>query len=320
MTFRDGVNKGEAYFDWTTYTYVDPNAGNTTGLNDGVITSADIMQINNYYPFGLNMEGNWNGSQGGNKYQYNGKEWNDDFGLGWNHHDWRFLDVAINRFVTIDRLPEEEEQEQLSPYQFGYDNPIRYDDPDGQCPTCLIGAILGGAVEYGGQVLTNLSEGKTLKESLTDIDVADVGFAMAEGALTSGGSVVRRAIVKTVISVGAEIAENTFDVKINDGKIDVKVNSAKNVAKNTVVGLVAGKLGDKLPAPKAKVFSSSTPKQAVKQARSEGQKITKAKRQDIEKVAKKKQKDAKEMNEGMNKLGNKTAAEAVGEKTKRKTD
>lgn len=27
--------------------------------NDGIVSATDIKQINNYYPFGLNMEGNW---------------------------------------------------------------------------------------------------------------------------------------------------------------------------------------------------------------------------------------------------------------------
>ena len=129
VTFRDGVNKGEAYFDWTTYQYIDPNAGNTTGLNDGTITSADIMQINNYYPFGLNMEGNWNGSQGGNKYQYNGKEWNDDFGLGMNDYGRRFYDPAIGRFPVIDRFSEKFVV--VNPYQYGANNPIRFIDVNG---------------------------------------------------------------------------------------------------------------------------------------------------------------------------------------------
>jgi hypothetical protein len=48
--------------------------------NDGTVTQADIEQENHYYAFGLNMEGNWNGAAGPNKYQYNSKEWNDDFG------------------------------------------------------------------------------------------------------------------------------------------------------------------------------------------------------------------------------------------------
>jgi RHS repeat-associated protein len=115
-------------------TYSDAN-------NDGIIGLTDIKQINNYYPFGLNMEGNWNGVGGSNKYQFNGKEWNDDFGLGWNHHDWRFYDVAIGRFVTVDPESEENGQEQFTPYHFALDNPIRYDDPDGRNP--LLGALLG---------------------------------------------------------------------------------------------------------------------------------------------------------------------------------
>ena len=130
MTFRDGINKGEAYFDWTTYQYIDPNAGNTTGLNDGTITSADIMQINNYYPFGLNMEGNWNGAAGNNKYAYNGKEWNDDFGLGWNDYGARFYDPAIGRWGATDPLSEK--YIFLSPYNYVANNPIKYLDPNGK--------------------------------------------------------------------------------------------------------------------------------------------------------------------------------------------
>jgi RHS repeat-associated protein len=124
----------------------DPNGGpNNVGIDpaydDGVVTQDDIVQINHYYPFGLNMEGDWNGASGKNKYQYNGKEWNDDFGLGWNHHDWRFLDVALNRFVTVDPESETGDQQSWNPYHFGYDNPIRYNDPDGRIPPVAIALV-----------------------------------------------------------------------------------------------------------------------------------------------------------------------------------
>ena len=51
-------------------TYRDDN---TTDSPLGTIKVGEITQINHYYPFGLNMEGNWNGAAGSNKYQYNGK-------------------------------------------------------------------------------------------------------------------------------------------------------------------------------------------------------------------------------------------------------
>ena len=103
--------------------------------NDGVVTPSDICQINNYYPFGLNMEGNWSpsGCGAGNKFQYNGKELNSDFGLEWNDYGARFYDAAIGRFPTVDPLSEK--MRRHSPYNYAFDNPIRFIDPDGMQAT-----------------------------------------------------------------------------------------------------------------------------------------------------------------------------------------
>ena len=133
VTFKDGANKGAAYFDWNTYTYIDPNQGNT-GYNDGTVGVNDIKQINNYYPFGLNMEGNWNGAAGANKYQYNGKQLNSDFGLEWNDYGARFYDPAIGRWNSVDPMSESGEQPSYNPYHYVFDNPIKNTDPDGREP------------------------------------------------------------------------------------------------------------------------------------------------------------------------------------------
>jgi RHS repeat-associated protein len=128
-------NAADAY----EYEYVlRDHLGNTRvtfadGNNDGVVTSADIRQVNNYYPYGLNMEGNWtpSGANGeGNKYQYNGKELNDDFGLGWNDYGARFYDAAVGRWWSVDPLAEK--YSKLSGYHFSGNNPIRFIDFDGR--------------------------------------------------------------------------------------------------------------------------------------------------------------------------------------------
>ena len=120
VTYRDGINK------------VD-NTGNTS-YNDGIITVSDMMQINHFYPFGMNMEGNWNGSypDAKNKYQYNGKELNSDFGLEWNDYGARFYDPSISRWLSVDPLAEK--MRRHSPYNYAFDNPMRFIDPDGMAP------------------------------------------------------------------------------------------------------------------------------------------------------------------------------------------
>ena len=97
--------------------------------NTGVVTSASITQINHYYAFGMNMEGNWNGASGNNKYQYNEKEWNDDFGLGMNDYGARWYDPAMARWGGVD--PMAEKMGRHSPYNYGFDNPVRFVDPSG---------------------------------------------------------------------------------------------------------------------------------------------------------------------------------------------
>gem|GEM_PF-653315 len=97
--------------------------------NDGLVDQTEILQINSYYGFGLNMEMNTNGAKGNNKYQYNGKEWNDDFGLGLNDYGARMYDPAIGRWNSVDPLAEKTSM--WSIYVYAGDNPMKFIDPDG---------------------------------------------------------------------------------------------------------------------------------------------------------------------------------------------
>jgi RHS repeat-associated protein len=180
--------------------------------NDGAVTQADIEQENHYYAFGLNMEGNWNGAAGPNKYQYNGKEWNDDFGLGWNHHDWRFLDVAINRFVTIDLESEEEDQESFSPYHFSADNPIRYSDPDGRLP---IIPVLWLAYEVGSAIYDGYQAYKTVNDgnASTGEKAAAVGGVVLSAVLPGGGYGTAGKVAAKALDKAADVAKATDKVK-----------------------------------------------------------------------------------------------------------
>jgi RHS repeat-associated protein len=100
---------------------------------DGIIKQSDneVTQENHYYPFGLNMEGVWsnNTTIADNKYQFGGKELNSDFGLDWMDFGARQYDAALGRWLSVD--PMAELAPNLTPYRYGFNNPMRFTDPNG---------------------------------------------------------------------------------------------------------------------------------------------------------------------------------------------
>ncbi len=91
-----------------------------------------IIQEDSYYPFGMAMAGlsNQNGEDLPNKYLYNGKEMQDDYGLEWYDFGFRFYDPQIARWHVVD--PKAEKYHSGSPYNYVLNNPIIFIDPDGK--------------------------------------------------------------------------------------------------------------------------------------------------------------------------------------------
>ncbi|WP_303318945.1 DUF6443 domain-containing protein [Flavivirga abyssicola] len=100
--------------------------------------TVEILEENNYYPFGLKHKGyNYNINGVENKYhKYNGKEYEEALSLDMYEFDWRGYDAAIGRFNTVDPLAELYPQLDKSPYAFAWNNPIVFNDPSGLCPDC----------------------------------------------------------------------------------------------------------------------------------------------------------------------------------------
>jgi RHS repeat-associated protein len=63
------------------------------------------------------------------KYQYNGKEFNSDFGLNLLDYGARYYDPTIGRFISPDPLSSLAPG--WTPYRYGFNNPIIYTDPTG---------------------------------------------------------------------------------------------------------------------------------------------------------------------------------------------
>ena len=66
------------------------------------------------------------------KYKFGGKEYNEELGLEWYDVSARNYDPALGRWMNLDPLAET--MRRHSPYNFGFDNPIYFQDYDGMAP------------------------------------------------------------------------------------------------------------------------------------------------------------------------------------------
>ncbi len=101
--------------------------------NARVLFNVDsLQQVNMYYPFGMLADGmRLNQSlSNDNRYLYNGKELQDDFGLDWYDYGARFYDAQLGRWHSADLLAEN--YNSWSPYNYALNNPIKFIDPDGR--------------------------------------------------------------------------------------------------------------------------------------------------------------------------------------------
>jgi hypothetical protein len=146
----------------------------------------------------------------------------------------RWYDASVGRWWSVDSLAPHPNQIDKSPYQYGWNNPMRYDDPDGNCPWC-IGAILGAVSDYGLQVAGNLASGKSLGKSLTDVDGKSIATSAALGAV--GGGLLSKA-GKAIKALGksddiAQAANNADDLASRAKDIQNTQKSIKARDKST---------------------------------------------------------------------------------------
>ncbi|MXV15624.1 DUF6443 domain-containing protein [Hufsiella ginkgonis] len=102
--------------------------GNVRKSFDIYAGAARVIQADNYYPFGMQYAVTVPGNV--SKYLYNGKELQEE--LGYYDFGARMYDPVTGRFNTID--PISEQMRRFSPYSYGFNNPMRFIDPDGRAP------------------------------------------------------------------------------------------------------------------------------------------------------------------------------------------
>ena len=141
-----------------------------------------IIDDNHYYPFGLRHKGYQSHPQvhywatsfqqvalttvsslypESYKYKFGGKELQTEFGVEMYDFGMRNYDPALGRWMNIDPLAEEAPD--WSPYNYTFNNPVRYIDPDGRFPIdpTIIGLYISSKInQFRSNTAAAVKEGK----------------------------------------------------------------------------------------------------------------------------------------------------------------
>jgi RHS repeat-associated protein len=177
-------------------------------------TKSPVVQADDYYPFGLTFNSYSRENSVPNRYLFNGKELQDALDINWLDYGKRMYMADIGRWGVIDPLGEKGRR--WSPYNYAFDNPMRFIDPDGMWPE------LPKFLKEIGKGLSGLGS------KLMNINTNNI----ATGAKVIGGDLKTMAgNVKVTVSkgdvVGAKVGN--FSAEVNGGTKEIFTASTGGV-------------------------------------------------------------------------------------------
>jgi len=215
-----------------------------------------IVEQNHYYPFGLRHT-NYSGGKMqvvkeqelkrmaptpeellSYKYKFGGNEFQDEIGLNVYDYDNRIYDQALGRFWQMDPLAEQGRR--WSPYNYCFDNPVFFQDPDGMWPKIPSWSDIKKTYnEAKASVVKtyNQAKAKVVKTYNEVKATVTKTYNEAKTTVTKAYNETKKAVVETASKTQEWVKENKVQI----------ISLAKEIQdvgdKTTTTGLVAAAAG-----------------------------------------------------------------------------
>ena len=192
-----------------------------------------VTQITEYYPFGLaiNPLAYNRSATHKNDYLYNGKELQDDFGLGWEDYGARMYMAELGRWISKD--PAVDLYLQYSPYNFVRNNPIHLYDVNGMYDQSLVDKWEKDDLESNGFDYKSTIGSETKSEDQRKFNLAkSVGeevFSTPEckGGIKFSGSAEEKAqYIKDIMSIKSNSYAETIFNNVASSCVEVIIRTA----------------------------------------------------------------------------------------------
>ena len=185
--------------------------------NNGSIEGDEILQVTDYYPFGMRHEIEGYPNHANQKYLYNGKELQEE--TGWYDYGTRMYDTALGRWHVID--PMAVDYYSNSPYNYVANNPLKCIDSEGMWITSIViteDEDEDGNIVYSAYLVVTAEEGdnaETLAEFL-GIEVEQASLNMKYGAVDRKKTDGEEGNMFLVGGKNAEAIEDAFTHALNN--------------------------------------------------------------------------------------------------------